>query len=380
MSSPLYPRLHRVRGGRVVAGVAAGVSAHLGVDVKWVRVFFAAAAFVSGVGVILYAALWMFTKLESGVTVERDVWPRAAYALLVAVGCVGAAVSLSLVSGAGGAFTGVLGVVAVGAIVVWQAYDRGVSSRGSRAALGVGIFLVMGGVLAIALLGDRGGTAGTVVAVLASVFGSGLLVVPVIVRLATSLLEERQAKAAADQRAEIASRLHDSVLQTLALIQKRAGNAEEVARLARSQERELRAWLFDATGSASPAPTTVFSALVTAAGEVEDLYSVDIRPVTVGEDCPFTDETEPLVLAAREAMANAAKHAGVGQVDVYAEHLGGQLSVFVRDRGCGFDPQTVPDDRHGLRDSICSRMERAGGRAEVRTRPGEGTEVELTLG
>lgn len=380
----LYPRFSRPRRDRIVAGAAAGLARHLGVDVRWVRTFFAAASFAGGIGLVLYSLLWVFTPVEKDVAAEASPrgageWPRALSLFLAAVGFVGGVMSLSIASGMSGVFVFVLGVVAVGAVVAWQAYDRGVSSVRNLPALVLGVVLVMGGVVAIALLGDTAGTAGVVMAVLATVFGVSLLVIPLVVRLTSSLVEERQAKAVADQRAEIASRLHDSVLQTLALIQKRAGDPGEVARLARSQERELRAWLFDADPSAPEETLTFFSALARAAGEVEDLHGVTIRPVTVGEDLAFTGATEPVVMAAREAMVNAAKHAGVDHVDVYAENLAGELAVFVRDRGRGFDPAAVPADRHGVRDSIVARMGRAGGSAHIAAVPGEGTEVELRL-
>ena len=385
---PLYPRLVRGRDGRVVAGVAAGVASHVGLAVKWLRIFFALTSFASGLGVILYALLWVFTPLErsqarTGEETQSPTgsdWPRVTYILLAGAGFAGAVMSVSLASGAGGTIVFILGIVAVGALVAWQAYDRGVRSAGSVVALALGIVLVMGGVVAISLLGDNAGTGGIVVAVIATMFGVSLLVVPLIVRLAASLVRERQAKAVADQRAEIASRLHDSVLQTLALIQKRAGDAEEVARLARGQERELRAWLFDSGDKTSErASTTVFNAIARAAGEVEDLFSVTIRPVTVGEDIAFSEDTEAIVLAAREAMVNAGKHSGASAIDVYAEHLAGELTVFVRDRGRGFDPDAVAETRHGVRDSIVGRMKRAGGSARLTSAPGEGTEVELSL-
>lgn len=380
----LYPRLRRRRTGRVVAGVAAGLSSHLAVDVRWVRVFFALSCFAGGFGVICYALVWVFTPLEATAEAQdgqgTGQWPWVVHVLLAALGLAGAGMSVVLTSGARGAFVFVLGVVAVGAVVAWQAYDRGMASPRNVVALVLGIVLVMGGVLAIALMGDSAGTGRVVTAVLASVFGVSILVIPLIVRLASSLVQEREAKAVANQRAEIASRLHDSVLQTLALIQKRAGDAEEVARLARAQERELRGWLFDAGDKANErAAATVFSALNRAAGEVEDLLGVTIRPVTVGDDVAFAGPTEAIVLAAREAMVNAGKHSGVDVLDVYAEHLTGELSVFVRDRGRGFDPDAVPAHRHGVRGSIVERMRRAGGAARIASAPGEGTEVELTL-
>lgn len=380
--APLYPKLRRGRTGRVVAGVCAGLADHLGVEVKWVRVFFVVASFVGGLGPFLYAALWVVLPFEpkdaAGAAASRR---RVASvdALLVAFGFGGVLITLQVSSGAGAMVVFILGVLIVGAVIALQAYDRGTRSAANVASLALGAALVMGGVLAIAMVGESAGVAGVVVSVLVTVFGVAVLVVPLIAKLASSLVAEREAKAVADQRTEIAARLHDSVLQTLALIQKQAHDPDEVARLARGQERELRAWLFDAPER----PTrTTFGALAAAAGEVEDLFGVAIRPVTVGDDVAF-DTGEPVVFAAREAMVNAAKHAGVERIDVYAEHLpaggAGELTVFVRDRGAGFDLADVPADRHGVRDSILGRMERAGGTARVTSSPGGGTEVELAL-
>ena len=372
--SALYPRLTRDRSRRVVAGVASGVADHLGVEDKWVRLFFVAASFAGGFGALLYAGLWMFTSLDdSGAQRQR---PGAMDLALVVLGFAGALTALQLSSGAGATVVFVLGVLIVGAVIALQAYDRGTGSWGNIAALTLGALLVMAGVLAVAFVGESAGVGGVVVSVLVTVVGVAVLVVPLIAKLANSLVAEREAKAVADQRAEIASRLHDSVLQTLALIQKQAGDADEVARLARAQERELRAWLFD---DSVPNHTTTFAALQKAAGEVEDAFRVVIQPVTVGEDVAFDERTEAVVLAAREAMVNAAKHAGVDTIDVYAEHLAGRLEVFVRDRGSGFDPDAVPADRHGLRDSIVGRVRRVGGEVHVVSSIGNGSEVEIAL-
>lgn len=387
-ASSLYPKLTRTRADRVVAGVASGLAKHLGIEVKWVRLGFVAASFAGGIGALLYAVLWMVVPLgnasEAGGTGEAGdprgpaarQHPGALSYGLVVLGFAGALMALQASSGAGSAVVFVLGVLIVGAVIALQAYDRGTGSAANIAALSLGALLIAAGVLAIAILGESAGVAGVVVSVLVSVFGVGVLVVPVVVKLGNSLVAERQAKAVADQRAEIASRLHDSVLQTLALIQKEAQDPAAVARLARSQERELRAWLFD---DSLPNHTTVFAALQKAAGEVEDLYGVVIQPVTVGEDVAFDERTEAVVLAAREAMVNAAKHAGVDTVDVYAEHFAGELSVFVRDRGQGFDLESIPEDRHGVRDSIIGRVERVGGRAGVMTSLSKGSEIELAL-
>ena len=394
-----YPRFVREQEHRVVAGVAAGLSAHLNIEVVYIRLFLSLSSLFGGLGVILYAALWMFTPQGEP---ERPVVDGKRIGgilnlLLVVAAFVLWSMSTSAVGDPGnGAFVAVVVMVAVGAVLTWRAYDRDMRTAGSIASLLVGGVLVMGGVIVIALMGDRGGIMGVVLAVLVAVLGVGILVVPLIARLFRSLVEERQDKAVAAQRADIAAHLHDSVLQTLALIQKRASDSEEVARLARRQERELRAWLYDAspapgwtthttnhepapTAAAPPTPATFFAAINTAAGEVEDLFNVTIRPVTVGEDTAFDDIVEPIVLAAREAMVNAAKHSGADGIDVYAENLAGELSVFVRDRGTGFDPAMIPADRHGVRDSITGRMERAGGTATIKTAPGKGTEVALTL-
>ena len=372
----LYPRMTRDRSQRVVAGVASGAARHLGIDVKWVRLFFVAASFAGGFGALLYAAMWLFVPLSD--TEEPVARQRLSPVNLglVALGFAGALLALQVSSGAGATVVFVLGVLIVGAVIALQAYDRGTGTVANVAALALGAVLIIAGVLAVAMLGESAGVAGVVISVLVTVVGVAVLVVPLIVKLANSLVAEREAKAVANQRAEIASRLHDSVLQTLALIQKEAEDPATVARLARSQERELRAWLFD---DSVPNHTTTFAALQKAAGEVEDMFGVVIQPVTVGEDVPFDERTEAVVLAAREAMVNAAKHAGVDTIDVYAEHLAGELTVYVRDRGEGFDVGAIPEDRHGVRDSIIARVEKVGGRVGVESSQSNGSEIEIAL-
>jgi signal transduction histidine kinase len=204
----------------------------------------------------------------------------------------------------------------------------------------------------------------------------GLVVGPWVVRMGSSLSFERAARIREQERAEVAAHLHDSVLQTLALIQKRAGDPREVAGLARRQERELRSWLLKRPGDAGE--DSVATALERAAAEVEELHKVPIEVVTVG-DAPLSGRLEAMVQAAREAMTNAAKFAGSERVDLYAEVEPRRVQVFVRDRGVGFDLDAIPADRRGVRDSIIARMQRHEGRAAVHSRPGEGTEVELIM-
>jgi signal transduction histidine kinase len=213
------------------------------------------------------------------------------------------------------------------------------------------------------------------VAVALCFVGLGFIVGPWLFRLSSDLSEERAERIRSQERADVAAHLHDSVLQTLALIQKSAHDPTTVARLARSQERDLRSWLFDATGGD---PTTFAAALRTIAGEVDDAYGVPVEVVCVG-DPSVSEQVRPIVLATREAVVNAARHSGAAKVDVYAEATPERVEVFVRDRGTGFDPEVVATDRHGLRDSIVERMSRHGGTAEIRSRPGEGTEIRLKL-
>ena len=189
------------------------------------------------------------------------------------------------------------------------------------------------------------------------------------------LVAERAERARAEERAEVASHLHDSVLQTLALIQRNAEQPDEVATLARRQERELRSWLY---GAPAVDAESVAAAMRAMAAEADERYRVSVNLVVVG-DRPLDEPAEAIVAAAREAVVNAAKHAGVDALDVYCEASEDRLEVFVRDRGAGFDAEAVPEDRQGLRESIVGRVERVGGDVALRTGPGAGTEVRLTL-
>ncbi|MCQ9676071.1 ATP-binding protein [Corynebacterium sp. BF-R-2] len=367
-----YPVMARPQSGRVVAGVAAGLARHLQVPVLSVRIALTALSLLGGVGALAYAGLWIFTPALDDAPSSR----RSPLSLgLVALALAGSAVGVLGVSGASPSAAVPLAVVAIGAVLAWLAYDRGLNTPVGLVAVAAGAALVLGGVVVAAVTWESG-SGSAIVATALTLVGFGALVVPLVLKLWRSLSQEQAAKAVSEERAEIAARLHDSVLQTLALIQKRAEEPREVTRLARAQERELRAWLFDAP---SAAPTTCFGALEAACGEVEDLFDLRVSPVTVGEDAELTESAKLLIQAAREAMVNAGKHAGVNAVDVYAELLAGELSIFVRDRGVGFDVEEIPADRHGIRDSIRARVESVGGRVRISSTPGEGTEVELAV-
>jgi signal transduction histidine kinase len=234
-------------------------------------------------------------------------------------------------------------------------------------AVGIGVFVALNERVVVATQ--------VAVAVLVTTAGVGLLAGPWIVRLGRQLTDERTERIRADERAEVAAHLHDSVLQTLAMIQRRASSPAETVALARRQERELRDWLHG--GGRPPEATTFAAAIQSLADEVEADHPVAVEVVVVG-DAPLTDDLRATVAAAREAAMNAARHSGTDVVSVYAEVEDDVVTTFVRDRGAGFDPAAVPEDRHGLSESIIGRMERHGGRADVQSSPGDGTEITLT--
>ena len=266
------------------------------------------------------------------------------------------------------------------ALVTYRAVKRD-PSRGKIAALVVGAVLsfLMAAGLAIAIArqlsrDDAGVTVLDVIVPLVVLILFGVVVVgPPLVRTLISLGEERTARLRAEERAEVAAHLHDSVLQTLMLIQRRAESSEVVA-LARTQERELRNWLYGARSDEGG--DSFRRRLGEAMAEVEDRYGVRVTVVVVG-DAAMDDRLEGVIGAAREAATNAAVHSGAASVDVFGEVGSTGVDVFVHDPGSGFDPLAVPGDRRGVADSIVARVERVGGRAQVDSQPGEGTEVAL---
>jgi signal transduction histidine kinase len=215
------------------------------------------------------------------------------------------------------------------------------------------------------------------VAALVLVGGLGLILAPWLTRLVASADTDRRDRIRAEERADIAAHLHDSVLQTLTLIQNRASDPQLTAALAHQQERELRRWLYGA-GERSDLPVSFRTALEQVAAEVEDQYLKIVECIVVG-DAEMSPAAVGAVAAAREAIVNAAKFAEIPMISVYAEVDDVRMSVFVRDRGVGFELASIPDDRHGVSDSICGRVERLGGTAVVRSTPGAGTEVRIQV-
>jgi signal transduction histidine kinase len=381
----------------MLGGVCAGVAEYLEVDATVVRFMTAAVVVAGGIGVVIYALAWALTPVapgSEGVSRPRGAWREAVLIVLVVVAVlitlrhtglwVGDQFVWPLVLGFGGmTLVWRPAVVRPGAgpadrrRLSWREYLR---SRGGRIDVPR---LVLGALLvafasasllhASGVLRNLGDAIGAVAIVAVAL---GLLVAPLFVRLARNLSTERAARIREQERAEVAAHLHDSVLQTLALIQKRSGDPREVAALARRQERELRRWLFERPDGAGG--ESVRTALERAAAEVEELHGVPIEAVVVGDE-PLDGRLEALVPAAREAMTNAAKFAGSDHVDLYAEIGAERVEVFVRDRGSGFELDAIPEDRRGVRDSIVGRVERHGGHVAIRSAPGEGTEVELAM-
>jgi signal transduction histidine kinase len=279
-------------------------------------------------------------------------------------------------------------VVLGGAVLAYTQLDEVERSRwasfaggGTRAAVlrvVAGLCLVLVGVVLVVVQGDLASAGRVLVAAVAVLAGAAVVLGPWGVRLWRDLDAERAARAREAERAEIAAHLHDSVLQTLALIQRRSDDPVEVARLARAQERDLRSWLY----AADPGDGgTVAAQVKAAAAEVEDRHGASIEMVVVG-DQPADERTAALTAALREAMVNAVKHGqptSGAPVQVYVEAGADGVEAFVRDRGPGFDPDGVPADRIGVRESIIGRTERHGGTASVRSTPGEGTEVRLRM-
>jgi signal transduction histidine kinase len=342
---------------RVIAGVCAGIAQILGVDATLVRLVFALLALAGGAGILLYLALWAWSD-------GRRAWVAAVLAFVS--GCV-------LLGALGLSSRAVAGValIAGGLALAWRQggsfHPEAPLSYGGIGLAAVGAVLLLWG----------GGTSSNLLAP-GAVAGALLLIGgPWVWRLAVDRDVERTARIRSEERSDMAARVHDSVLQTLALIQKHAQEPRRVASLARRQERELRGWLYGDQPLEDDS-ASLLAALEAAAGDVEELHGVRVELASAG-DCPVDASVNALVLAAREAMTNAAKFAGVEEIDVYAEVTDDAVGVFVRDRGAGFDREKVPADRRGVVESIEGRMERAGGRATVTTSPGKGTEVELHL-
>jgi signal transduction histidine kinase/phage shock protein PspC (stress-responsive transcriptional regulator) len=407
------PPLVRSSEGRLLAGVAGGIARQLGLSVGLVRFLFAILT-VNGIALLAYFAIWLLvpddtddgsgrTRLRRPGDITRAVLrirpgddPHRRQKLIAYVLLGSAAASLLGAFGlhAGGRSGIPITVAVTGALLIWwrapetqraqwssdaRRYGSRLGRRGPLLVVLGGVGLVVAGVAAFlaahdALAQARAGA----LAIGATLVGVLLVTGPWLFRLVRELTAERRERIREHERAEVAAHVHDSVLQTLALIQSQAGDPDAVRRLARRQERELRGWLYLPVATATDDAVPMFAAALRAtAADVEDSHGISIDVVVVG-DTEVDDAVSATVAAAREAMVNAAKSSGAVVVSVFAEVGGSGVEVFVRDRGHGFDIDAVPADRRGIRDSIVGRMARHGGTATVRSGD-TGTEVALTL-
>ncbi len=348
---PVLP-FQRSERDRVVAGICGGIADALGVDPTLVRLVFAVLALAGGAGILLYLALWVWSGGHRPV-LAVVILALATFGLLGALGVPWAV-------GLGG------GLLVAGLVLLAR---RGATLRPGGARLSIpGVALTLAG--AVVLL-DHIGSSRQVIGPGALAGALALVLGPWVWQLAS----ERGERIRLAERAAIAARVHDSVLQTLALVQRDADDAPRVRALARRQERELRRWLY---GSGYGDAETFADALAAAVADVEEAHLIRIELATAG-DLPLDEPLGEIVLAAREAMTNAAKHAQSEEISVYAEVEPDDVAVFVRDRGVGFDRAAVATDRRGIAESIETRMRRVGGSATITSSPGEGTEVELSV-
>jgi signal transduction histidine kinase len=392
--------------GCILGGVCDGVARRLGLSTKWVRVAWTLTALVFGVGAIAYMVVWVTIarRGETSSIASRMVHDRRELQIILAISTLVLAILIALqaiglpdIGGVGWP----VAVTALGGLVVWRkcssaerlrlqelinaAPVSGITSSKSWKVVAiratVGITLAVIGVGLLSKNGSRSGAAaGALIG--AIVLGAGFftLFAPWWLRTLRELTSERRERVRAQERADMAAHLHDSVLQTLSLIQRSAHDPVEVARLARIQERDLRSWLFRpaAFWTRGELPSTLAEAAADIERDVEDNYGVAVELVIVG-DCPLDEAISALLAAGREATINAAKWSRAASISVFIEVEADVVSMFVRDLGIGFELQTVPPDRHGITRSIIERMQRVGGHGTVRSAVGEGTEVALTL-
>jgi signal transduction histidine kinase len=395
--------LRRGREDRLVGGVAAGLAARTGWDVTVVRAVFVLACLVSGFGTVPYVVAWLLVPAvgEDASIASKALTDRRGIKLAAGIGSL-LIVALLIASALDASWLGSLAtpliISGAGMVLIWRnasADEQAMLRRIGEPVLGlaeggrrsrtivrtaIAVLLAVGGVAIL----DNGPLHRAALRPLA---GAAMVVAAIVVvlgpwwfRIGRDLVVERQARARAEERADMAARVHDSVLQTLALIQRRASEPQQVIALARAQERELRSWLFDgrAPGSLDGQVMTVAAGVRLIQQEVEAQHGIAVEAVTVG-DCDLDDDLTALLGAAREATVNAVKWSGALVVSVFTEVEPAQVSLFVRDRGRGFDPAAVPGDRKGLAESVHARMNRRGGSAAVRSVQGEGTEVSLTM-
>jgi signal transduction histidine kinase len=373
---------------RWLGGVAAGIAREIGVQPLVIRLSFGVLALAAGWGVVFYVAAWVgLAVAQPNQLAPYQPQPKAASATHrnVAVAMIVLGLLLALRDFHFFLFKDEVvfpaGFVLTGFLIAWTRHQQ---EAGLSAVVRImaGVTVGVGGIIAFVFVSANLVDATLVLLIaIAVIAGIGLVAAPSLARIGHDLDNERQNRVRADERALVAAHLHDSVLQTLALIQRHADDPTKTAQLARQQERELRHWLYGFPGQPTEAGgVRLGSALDDMGAEVDAAHGVAVKVITAGDNSDLAAEVvEPLVAAAREAVVNAAKHSGANRVDVFAERSSDRIEIFIRDTGRGFDPQATAQDRRGLAESIIGRMRRAGGQATITSEPGAGTEVELVL-
>lgn len=381
---------------RVLTGLAAGIGRVLEIDPAFVRAAFITLSLAGGLGVVAYVAGWVLTLEDPDLRAEAALQERLAVRgtrRRVALTMIFLGFLLLLRSFGvwfGDSLVWSVAMASFGFALTWSLIDETRRTRWTRRAFSTadttrggstarivagGVLMTAGLALYLQSINAVGLVGGVMLAVVVTVAGVVLVFGPWIWRLVNQLTDERRERIRLDERAEVAAHLHDSVLQTLALMQ-RTEDPRRMAMLARQQERELRSWLY---GNEEPsAGETLRQALEALASRLEEAHQVPVDVVTAG-DLPLTEALRALVGAAGEAITNAAKHSGGELVSVFAEVEGSNVDVYVNDQGVGFDPDAIPADRRGIAESIVGRLERQGGSATVQSEPGEGTEVHLAV-
>lgn len=384
-------RFARSRDDALIGGVAGGLGERWGVEPVLVRIAFVLLSFAGAVGVLAYVLAWSASLDPGDRRAPKPKEPVVQQGIAFGAIVLGVVILLRSVGLWLGDPVGVpLVIAAVGAGVVyvgagqqrrprWTRSGRTLHNYGARPSLvnlAIGGAFVMGGVAWFLIINRSSFTGYFAVLLAVGVTALGLAIVfgPWVYRLANQVGEERRDRIRSEERAELAAHLHDSVLQTLALIQRNANSPRKMASLARRQERELRTWLYG-----QPSVSGRLDAAIHEMAEaIEETHDVTIEIVVVG-DCDLDDRTQAVVLACREAATNAARHSGSSEVAIYIECEPERVTAYVRDRGNGFELYGVPVGRRGIVDSIRGRVERQGGSVTITTAPGEGCEVQIVM-
>ena len=402
VGTPLRP-LRRGRDNSILGGVCGGFATRLGIKERNIRIIFALLTLIFGLGILLYMTFWLvLTRSGEEHSIIQNIFQNRREAQLVLVAFICTLILIIALQSTGGRVSDGFGWPALLSVFAGVAVWRGASTDErnhlseffssapvlggtfSKSRRGILLRVVLGAGLVIFGLTELNRIGGVWRSVGSALFGTAVLVAGALILFAPwwlqnvrELTSERRGRVRAEERALMVAHLHDSVLQTLTLIERAAANESDVVRLARNQERELRQWLFSPE-TVADASTTFVGLVGAIEHDVENDYGVRVELVTVG-DCAPDDRVTTMVAAGREAAINAAKWSEAPSISIYTEVEPNSISIFVRDRGVGFDLDAIPADRQGIALSIRQRMSQLGGEAIINTAAGDGTEVQLVM-